>query len=1124
MDWTRALYWLLTRRLRSYWGLLAITSFGILAAVTLMAVGAVYSRALAEAGIRHTLATKDPTALDTRVLVQHRPLGPADYRKLRRDIEDTTQTRLGYMIREIQRFGRTDSTWPLATSPDVALPPRDSTLGRPFFLTGFQKHSRLVEGKWPQIAPARSSKGLEMEAVVGAQSAASLGLETGSRVSVFPFGSDPSERIVLTLVGLVEAIDPVEEFWLNDTGYFRLREVGGQALLPIYLREQDFFDGIGAQYPTLAGDFGWLLYADTGFVTASNADSTKEAVIGLETDINKRFPRSQVFTGLDNAVAEYQRELTLAKVPIYLFLGLVVLLIIYFLALIIGLLSRRRVEEASLLRGRGGSILQVTTILVVIEGVVVLVAMAAGPFLAFAIVRFLLLKTLDPVGVGEGGLSLGLSGDMFVMGAVGGLVSLAVLVAFGVARARMGMVGSLQQRARPPSISILHRYYIDLLALALLGLLWWQTSSRDGFISRDVASRTLDVDPSLLFGPVLVLLAAAFLALRFLPLAVRFSAWAINRASPPWAAFSLVRLARDPLPHSALLIILMMAAALGVFGASFQSTLAQSQEEQALYSVGGDLVLRGARFPRADQETAATTPGVQAASPLSRDTVTLLDGIPGAKATLVSFDSNTISEASWFRDDFSGKSLSDLLGPLRANRLPQPDSSQGIAIPSNGESIGVWAKADELRLGLVPEELNLWVGIRNEEGRYRSLLLGGLSNPNLTPPEVEEVEIEPPSNPVRPGWIYLETELPRDRAFAGRPLALVSVFITRKSIGALSTGSIGLDNVTIKGSGIPPPGVVIEDYDTVSNWELLPHEADKADTLDYTRDGIRPGSASLRLSWREPLSEDARGVFLPLRPYPLPAIGSPSFNIGQLVHFRDGKQVLPVVIRDVTNFFPTLNPRSELFLLVDRQDYRQLLQYLPQGNFKTPQELWLSTRQGTDRQEVKLALRNRLTGFVSIRDRADVVELARRNPLAGGGWNGLTILAISAIAIAVVLTLAVHGAVAVHSGRVDLTVARTLGFSRFQIFLSLALERLLVAALGIGAGSVIGVWLGRWVLGFVDITPRGTPVIPPMVVHFEEWLIGLLLAALAAAVLGSIILTDFWVRKLRVPDVLRLGE
>ena len=45
--------------------------------------------------------------------------------------------------------------------------------------------------------------------------------------------------------------------------------------------------------------------------------------------------------------------------------------------------------------------------------------------------------------------------------------------------------------------------------LAALAFLWWQIQSRGGFVSRELADRALAVDPSLLFGPALALLAAA---------------------------------------------------------------------------------------------------------------------------------------------------------------------------------------------------------------------------------------------------------------------------------------------------------------------------------------------------------------------------------------------------------------------------------------------------------------------------------------------------------------------------------------------------------------------------------------------------------------------------------------
>ena len=47
LNWIRVLLWLLPLRLRSIWVLLTVTSFGVLAAVTLMSISVIYSTALA---------------------------------------------------------------------------------------------------------------------------------------------------------------------------------------------------------------------------------------------------------------------------------------------------------------------------------------------------------------------------------------------------------------------------------------------------------------------------------------------------------------------------------------------------------------------------------------------------------------------------------------------------------------------------------------------------------------------------------------------------------------------------------------------------------------------------------------------------------------------------------------------------------------------------------------------------------------------------------------------------------------------------------------------------------------------------------------------------------------------
>ena len=152
----------------------------------------------------------------------------------------------------------------------------------------------------------------------------------------------------------------------------------------MYVPEELFFNGIGARYPTLVGDFGWYLYLNTDVLNADLVQPARDDFEGMETDINKRVPRSLILTRLENSrdtglLAQYQRAVTRARAPIYLFISLVVVVILYFLALVTGLLAQTRSEEAGLLRSRGASMLQVGGVITLAEALLVAVATVVGP-------------------------------------------------------------------------------------------------------------------------------------------------------------------------------------------------------------------------------------------------------------------------------------------------------------------------------------------------------------------------------------------------------------------------------------------------------------------------------------------------------------------------------------------------------------------------------------------------------------------------------------------------------------------------------------------------------------------------------------------------------------------------
>ncbi len=1119
MSWTALLYWLLRRRIRSTWPLLVITSFGIVSAVTLMAVGAGYSRVLAEGGLRHTLASTSPRVLNVHLITQNRPIGAADYTQLRSAVEGIAESRLGYMIRSMGRYGIVQGSIRLRTVPSDGPPSLDAPIGRPFFLTGFQEHSSLVAGRWPVGPPVISDDGFSIEAVLGRVSARQMGISVGSQVDLYPFINDESQRISVTITGTADPNDPSEEYWMNGpSSYFVTRDDGGPILLPIYVTEETFFDGVAAKYPSMVGDFTWFLFLDTTVLKSSLVGPTQDAIKRLETDVNRQFPRSLVLTGLKPALKEYRQALTLARVPIFVFISLVVLVVIYFLIMVMGMLARSQTDESGILRSRGASILQVSGILAVSEGIIVLASMIMGPFLALLIVRFLLAPTVNPVG-GTGSIPVVLSSDMFLMGAIGGVLSLIVLLASSFTRARLGIVESLRSRARRPTLPLLQRYYIDILALFVLGFLLWEIRGREGFLTRDLASGEVKIDFLLLFGPAVVLVVVAVVVLRVLPLVVRLMSWSADRLAPAWVSFPLARFARDPLPHSSLVIILALAAALGVFGASFQPTLSVSQTHQALYSGGGDLSMSGPSLSSRDAKTLEEHEAIRTFSPIVRESVTLLDVLPGDSATLMAVDPKVLPDIVWFREDFAGKSLSELMELLRPVSLPSSSFGSGILVPGDATRIGVWVDLTGLNSGTVVSDLNLWTRIYTSQGIFHNLFLGEVSKAR-TGLSARKVS----GDGAESGWTYLEEEVKDTVNPSGEPLRLVSFYLSRKSFARTPPGTISLDDVTVKGPSSPPGGLVVEDFESSGGWAPLVNQGQAPDVVERATTAARSGNAGLRFTWEETFKDAPRGVVVPPDPFPLPAIGGPNFSVGQIVRVKAGRKLVPVVIRGTTDYFPTLNALTRPFMIVPLEPYKQYVRRTSLERVKEPNAFWASVQDDADRVQVVASLHERIGAFVSIKDRDLLVETARRNPLAGGGWNGLTFLSMTAITVAVLLTLVIHSLVAIHTGRVDLAVARTLGFSRLQLALSLALERGLTAIFGLVVGSVVGIWLSRWVLGFMDIDARGRPIIPPMVLEVQDGLVVGALGGLIAATLLGLLVAVVFVRRLNVPDVLRTGE
>ena len=1095
-------FWLTRRRLRDYWGLTAATSLGILAAVVLLSTTSLYSDVLAEAGVRYALFSQDRSVLDIQVLSENRPLGHDDYRQLRQVADTTIDQHLGAIRTSVERFGRTQWGMPLTTSSDQPVPPVTTVSGRPFFMTGFQEHTRLIEGRWPWQPGRSGPSGVELQAVMGQQAASETGVGVGDRVYITPFRSSLEERIVLDIVGLAAPLDPREEFWLGYPNQFSRQTVGDLYVVPAHVSEDDFLRVLGDRFPTLIGDFGFNVFVDPSRITARSVRDTRASLEDFETDLNKAYPRTFTFTRLDLTLEEFERDLTLARVPVYVFISLVVILVVYFLVLIAGILGRSQAEELGLLRSRGGSVAQVCGVLLLADGFLAAAAVAVGPLIAWVMVRFAMLPAFGALDGGP--IEVVITGEMFWMGAVGAVLSLVALGITAATRARTGVADSMFSRSRPPAVSFLQRYYLDVVAIIVVAVVWYQFGQREGFLTRSLASQGLQSDPTVILGPVLGLLAAALLLLRVLPLAVRLAGWVFLRTGPAWSSFATARTARDPVLPSALAVLLMLSAALGVFGATFQSSISVSQREQALYRVGGEVVVSGPGVDRANTDDLLAIPGVATVTPVLHDTITLTQGHFSFQAQMLAARPQSLAQSTWFRDDFSGSTLPVLAERIRNRPVDEP---AGAPVPQGVDRIGVWLNTGFLAGTELEATINVWAKLKNAQGIYTNVSLGGFSGT---------------SDGGADHWRFFAGDLSQRLIRDDADRVVTAIFLTTSTLARVPADTLMIDDLTVFGPALPEEGLVLEGFEEEGHWRQIDILTGVQDVAQWGPASGRNGTGGLSFTWKEPFSGEQRGVQIPPVNLPIPAIGGGGLRMNDNLWIKHSLSSIPITIVGVTELFPTNSRPGQPYVILDLDSFLAYRRFLPTaGPVDKPGQIWLSLDPSYDREAVVTAIGDALPPLTSATDRDAVADRASRNPLAGGGWDGLTGLSIAAVGIAVGIASLLYGAATARAARVDNAVARALGLSARQLFLTLLAERWLMAGAAIVAGATIGYWPGLLLMERLQIAPGSSGLLPPMIPQVHELLLGLVLAGLAAAVMGSAFYSAILAWRDRPAEVLR---
>ncbi|MFC2070899.1 FtsX-like permease family protein, partial [Chloroflexota bacterium] len=838
---------------------------GVLVAVALLSSTPLYSNAINDLGLKRALQESQIELLDLQVLVPYDLVNYQNYSEAGEFINKQVSRNIRPIIRQEETWVKTQSYyagWEGRPIPTGEMRPT----GYFHVFSNLEKHITVVEGQYAEPTPAGLSREVledpdfAIEGMIGSETAEIFEVGIGDRlIFITGYGAD-ERRINIELTAIIDPIDLSEEYWLLKTDVFTVPAKDG-LVAPIFIPEQTLFEGVARVIPASKASYNWFYFVDIDKIDSQNAGIIGNAVKRMDRQLITTLPRSGTLTTINSVISQYQDKLMYTQIPLFLIVSQVVVIILYYLVTVSNMLIERQAGEIALFRSRGASTRQITVIYFIEGLIITVIGTAIGPFLG-AFVFSLLGKTDSFYSLTGGGLlPIRFSGTVFIMAAAAAVLCLLTILVPAIQAARRGMVHQRQLAGRPVSKPFWQRFYLDLVILVFGGVLYWELRERGSLMTMDVFGG-LNVDPLLLITPMLILLAVAIIFLRLFPIIISLLTKLGTYLGNAPVLLSLWHMARNPVHYGRLILLLIMAASVGMFSATFLGTLERSYNERVMYLAGSDVRLENLSDWNSSKEVLrqrySELEGIEEASFVYR-----IDGRVGTMFTetefsLLAVDARNFNQVAWYRDDFAAKSLPELMKSVAEDE----PLNQGLDLPEGTERLGIWVYPEE-----GSPEIRVYARVKDGLGRYTDYAFG------ITD---------------RVGWQYLEVKLATigTDILPPSPLSLTCIHIRYegRSRFMASPGGVYFDDLQVGGSFSPEP-VVIEDFEDITEWTLMLDESSGAlsststgtDILTINSELVHSGYSSAQLSWSHRRGYVNKGIFVNADNRPLAAIASSSF-------------------------------------------------------------------------------------------------------------------------------------------------------------------------------------------------------------------------------------------------------
>ena len=890
--------------------------------------------------------------------------------------------------------------------------------------------------------------------------------------------------------------------------------------------EESFFGAAPEAIPSATARYldRYLIRAQG--LDSRNAGPVADSLAALERRLGATEALLSVDTGLAEVLRSFDDRLFFVRLPLLVLLLQIGGVVAYYLLIVSTMLVERQAAEIATLRSRGASTAQLLAQYGVEATLLASLALLAGPPLAAIAISalgptpaFSDLSSGEPLEVHLSRLSFGLAG-------AGALIAFLAFMVPAWQATRRTVIGFKREAARPRRSPLFLRYYLDVAFVVVAALVFWRLRQQDQLFEETLFGEP-QADPFVLTTPTVAMLTAGIVFLRLFPLALRGVAWLVARSRGVALLVGTRALARNPTHYSRLILLLMLATGVGMFGATFSATLDRSFDDRTRYEVGADVRATGPRalaglgdavFRSALEAIPATI-----ASPVIRNI-----GAAEANGAIESFtvlgvEPETFGEVAYFRSDFAQRSLGAMLEELGSNAAV----ATYTPLADDARQLGVWAKFVDIRAAM-----ELVVVLQDADGRVVQRQLGSVR----------------PGDEATEDWRFFAIDLD---ALGGRsalesPLTMQSLVVsTRSRIGA-QRGVVLLGPVLTSPLPAAPPsepdgqgtqqgvraaafeGATVA-HDLGSGFELiqgvLPRRLD--DQIGREADAPPGTASSLRYEW---LDNEVRTRRRGLRQATdgEPTLTFLSSEVAASLGLARGDEFSLVVrgaylrARYAGSFdlFPTFDANAGGgFALV----HASRLQV--DANAALPSQTlefnaaWFASDDPAATSAALVALDPR-----SLNDVEQERLRQEQDPLIAAGWEGILAISFAAVLLLSAIGLLIYSYLTAQQRRLEFAVLRTLGFSRMQTFGVVLLEHLFVVLAGMGLGTIVGLQVGRLMMDFFGLDEQGAEVLPPFALSVSVLEVALVWGILGAVFVLTVLTVVLLYARLALHRAVRVGD